>query len=210
MEIKNINFKCSAEEFGAEFLKKNKLPENSYEFDVNERGRFSGTCFITLDKADALKLLDFNGYKFWGRNLKISVVVPEEVEEDAHDAPVIATSTTQNQEEHKSEKPSQPESKQRKDEPKQDPKQEQKPLHGFTRSNIKSTPVTDTKPEAKSQPTSTTTQSQQDTKVNPSSTTQKDVKSPTTPDTQKKEEAVNADTWGGSLPKSKKKTTGGK
>jgi len=60
-EIRNINWKCTEDDFQRNFLTKHGFGDN-FEFYYNERNRFTGTAFVTVDKKLAEKLLSFHDY----------------------------------------------------------------------------------------------------------------------------------------------------
>lgn len=102
IEIRNMNYNSTEADFES-FLKNKHIEFIEFEFEYDNRDRFRGICYITLDKINAEKLIEFNGSKLSGRDVKINVLKPDE-EEDT-DVPVTGgeglTAGPQKQEEQK-------------------------------------------------------------------------------------------------------------
>lgn len=60
VEMRNLNFKISEDEF-ENFLVQRKIEWIEFEFEYDNYDRFRGICYITLDKLNAEKLIEFNG-----------------------------------------------------------------------------------------------------------------------------------------------------
>ena len=60
IEIRNMNFNSTENDF-ENFLKNKQIEYIEFEFEYDNRDRFRGICYITLDKTNAEKLIEFNG-----------------------------------------------------------------------------------------------------------------------------------------------------
>lgn len=75
-----MNYNSSENDFEI-FLKNKHIEFIEFEFEYDNRDRFRGICYITLDKTNAEKLIEFNGTvfkKFW---LIIITIIRNSVEE---------------------------------------------------------------------------------------------------------------------------------
>jgi hypothetical protein len=110
MEVKNLNYRSTEKEY-EEFLAKNKIQCIEFEFCTNDRNQFNGTVYMKLDRANAEKLIEFNGSNYKGRDIKIFVLAPEDHEDViAGDVPIDVTKIaeiTKTEEKKTEEKPKQ-------------------------------------------------------------------------------------------------------
>jgi len=59
-EVKNINYKATEDDF-EKFLEKNDLKWIDFEFEYDNRDRFTGFAFIRFEKSEAQKFIALNG-----------------------------------------------------------------------------------------------------------------------------------------------------
>jgi len=79
-EVKNINYKATEDDF-EKFLEKNDLKWIDFEFEYDNRDRFTGFAFIRFEKSEAQKFIALNGKDFQGRSLRIFALKPELLKE---------------------------------------------------------------------------------------------------------------------------------
>jgi len=150
VEVRNINWKTTEDEF-EKFLGDKKIGFSDFEFGTNNKGQFNGTCTVTLDKQNALKLIELHGNTFKGRDLKLVVTKPEldEAEEDLlhASAPIGVSTTSQSKQEEKKEESKQTVTHAKDTQKEQIENKQKTPLSG------NSTSFTQSKQESKTNPT---------------------------------------------------------
>ncbi len=60
VEISNLYFKLQEKSF-KDYLSEKKIDWIDFEFDIDASRGFRGVCYLTLDKANAEKLIQYNG-----------------------------------------------------------------------------------------------------------------------------------------------------
>jgi len=60
IEIRNLNYQFNEDQFEKFLVDKNILWVE-FEFEYDDRDRFRGICYMTCDKANAEKFIEFNG-----------------------------------------------------------------------------------------------------------------------------------------------------
>jgi len=118
IEIRNMDYRTNEDQF-EKFLVGKTISWVEFEFEYDDRDRFRGICYMTCDKTNAEKFIEFNGNKVLGREIKINVSRKKENEgdDDEHeneedidvhaigvgDEPIVINKTEGTQEEQKTE-----------------------------------------------------------------------------------------------------------
>ena len=55
-----MSFQCTEDDF-EKFLISKKIDWIEFEFEYDQRNRFTGTCYLIIDKQNAEKLIELNG-----------------------------------------------------------------------------------------------------------------------------------------------------
>jgi len=83
VEVSNLNWKFSEDDFDA-YLTKNKIEYVQFEYEYDDRDRFTGRVYLSVTKVNADKLCDHHGVQIMGRNIKVKVLKPEITHQDDH------------------------------------------------------------------------------------------------------------------------------
>jgi hypothetical protein len=81
VEVRNLDYRSNEDQF-EKFLVDKNIAWIEFEFEYDDRDRFRGICYMTVDKANAEKFIEFNGTKVLGRDIKVNVSRKKDAEGD--------------------------------------------------------------------------------------------------------------------------------